>query len=79
MAKMYKVTVKGTAQLNGPVIVNKTVEMEEFMAAKFNGANRYEVIEDFVKVHYPGVKIPSIRSFGASITPIKDEKKKGWF
>lgn len=76
---MYKVTVKGTAQLNGPVIVNKTVEMEEFMAAKFTGANRYEVIEEFVKVHYPGVKIPSIRSFGASIAPIKDEKKKGWF
>jgi hypothetical protein len=71
MAKMYNVTVKGTAQLNGPVRVNKTVEMDEAMAMKFNGANRYEVIEAFVKTHYPGVTIPSIRGFGAEIKAIK--------
>jgi hypothetical protein len=38
---------------------------------KFNGANRYEVIEAFVKTHYPGVTIPSIRGFGAEIKAIK--------
>lgn len=27
-AGMYKVTTKGTGQLNGPVNINKTVEME---------------------------------------------------
>lgn len=74
MSKMYKVTVKGTGQLNGPVNINKTVEMEEQMAIKFNGADRYRVIEEFVKLHYPGVKIPSIRGFGASVVPIKQEK-----
>ena len=76
MSKMYKVTVKGTGQLNGPVNINKTVEMEEQMAIKFNGADRYRVIEEFVKLHYPGVKIPSIRGFGASVVPIKQEKTR---
>ncbi len=74
MAKMYKVRVKGTAQLNGPVKVDKTVEMEEQMAIRFNGADRYSVIESFVQTHYPGVQIPSIRGFGAEVTPIKEAK-----
>ena len=74
MAKMYKVRVKGTAQLNGPVKVDKTVEMEEQMAIRFNGADRYTVIESFVQTHYPGVQIPSIRGFGAEVTPIKEAK-----
>lgn len=64
---MYEVTVKGSGQLNGPVIVNKTVILEEQIAVKFNGANRYEVIETFVKQHYPGIRIDNIRNFGASV------------
>ena len=68
---MYEVTVKGSGQLSGPVIVNKTVIMEEQMAAKFNGANRYEVIEAFVKQHYPGIRIDNIRNFGANVVLIK--------
>jgi hypothetical protein len=75
MAKMYKVTVKGTGQLNGPVNINKTVEMEEQMAAKFNGANRYEVIEAFINTHYPGVKIQP-RNFGANVVAIKSTSDK---
>lgn len=74
MAKMYKVRVKGTAQLNGPLKIDKTVEMEEQMAHKFNGGERYKVMESFVLTHYPGAKIQSIRGFGAEITPIKESK-----
>lgn len=75
MAKMYKVRVKGSLQLNGVINVNKTVEMEEQMAKRFQGANRYEVIEGFLNVHYPGATIPSIRGFAAEVTPIKETKQ----
>ena len=44
MAKMCKVTVKGTGQLSGPVIINRIVERDYAMAQKFMGTNRYEVI-----------------------------------
>ncbi len=75
MARMYRVTVRGTGQLNGPLKVDKTVEMEEQMAGKFNGGNRYEVIEAFVKTHYPGIRIDNIRNFAANVVLIKEEKK----
>lgn len=69
MAK-YKVTVKGTVQLNGPVTVNRTVAMDERQALMFTGSKRYDVIEEFLKVHYPGCKIPNIRNFGVEVKPL---------
>lgn len=74
MGRMYKVTVRGTGQLNGPLKVDKTVIMEEQMAAKFNGGSRYEVIEAFVKTHYPGIRIDSIRGFAANVVLIPEDK-----
>uniref|UniRef100_UPI00404A4BA0 hypothetical protein n=1 Tax=Flavobacterium sp. TaxID=239 RepID=UPI00404A4BA0 len=84
MEKQCKVTVKGTGQLNGPKIINKTVIMDSSMAKEFTGSKRYDVIEDFVRTHYPGVKI-NPKSFGANVVPIievsekskkKDDKKE---
>ncbi len=76
MGKMYRVTVKGTGQLNGPYKINDVMELEEKLAQKFNGANRYEVIEAHIKSHHPGVKIDSIRSFAANVVLIPDKKGK---
>lgn len=64
-----KVTIKGTGQLNGPVIINKTVEMETKFANNFVGSKKDQVIEAFVNVHYPGVKI-NPRTIGVNITHI---------
>lgn len=67
MAK-YKVTVKGTAQLNGTYPINASFETTDSrLAQSFTGAKRYEVIEAWVKANYPGVKITNIRNFGATV------------
>ena len=74
MEKQSKVTVKGTGQLNGPKVINKTVIMDSSMANEFTGSKRYEVIEAFVNTHYPGVKI-NPKNFGANVVPIKSSEK----
>lgn len=75
MEKQSKVTVKGTGQLNGPKVINKTVIMDSSMAKEFTGSKRYDVIEDFVRTHYPGVKI-NPKSFGANVVAIKEVAEK---
>lgn len=70
MAK-FKVTIKGTAQLNGPYPINASFETTDArLAQSFTGANRYQVIEGWIKANYPGVKISNIRSFGATVQQI---------
>jgi hypothetical protein len=54
---MAKVTIRGTGQLNGPVIINKVLEMDDAQARNLTGAKRYEVITALLAIHYPGVKI----------------------
>lgn len=74
------VTVRGSGQLGGVVRINKTVEMDERMASKFNGGNRNEVITEFLKVHYPGVKIKPNQIFVNVVykkdKPVKKSKEK---
>lgn len=70
-----KVTIKGTGQLNGNVLINKTVEMDSAMANKFMGSNRYEVIEAFLNTNYPGVKV-NPKNFGVNVVPIKSSSEK---
>ena len=73
----YQVTVKGSVQLNGVIVINKSFITDEIRVAQsFVGSKRYEVIEGWVKVNYPGAKITSIRSFAASMKVIKDEEEK---
>lgn len=70
-----KVTIKGTGQLNGNVVINKTVEMDSAMANKFMGSSRYEVIEAFLNTNYPGVKV-NPKNFGVNVVPIKSSSEK---
>lgn len=78
MAKKYKITVKGTGQLNGSRPINQSFITEDAkLAQSFTGANRYQVIEAWIQANYPGVKIPNIRSFSANVVSIKDENDSG--
>jgi hypothetical protein len=51
------VTINGHGDLNGVVLINKTVEMDANQARLFNGAGRERAIEAFIQTHYPGVKV----------------------
>mgnify|MGYP000927574910 CR=1 FL=1 len=63
---MAKVTLKGTGQLNGPVIINKTIEIDDVQARAFVGPKKDEVITSTIAVHYPGVKI-NPRQIGVNV------------
>ena len=79
MPKKYRVTVKGTGQLNGPVKINKTVEYDDHvMANKFMGGDRYMVMEEFVRVHYPGVKV-NPKDLGANVVVVEEKKSNNSF
>lgn len=54
---MAKVTLKGTGQLNGPVIINKTFEFDDVQARAFVGPKKDEIISETIAIHFPGVKI----------------------
>lgn len=73
--KKSRITLKGTGQLGGPVMIDKVVEMDTHMANKFMGYNRHTVIEEFLKVHYPGVKINS-KNIHVNIVHLKDTSEK---
>lgn len=76
MKKKYKVTVRGTGQLNGPVIINKTIELDDHvMAYKFMGGDRYVVFEDFVKTYYPGVKV-NPKDLAANVQVIEEKENR---
>ena len=54
---MAKVTLRGTGQLNGPVAINKTIEIDTKQAQNFSGPKRDEVVLATLQVYYPGVKV----------------------
>jgi len=54
---MAKVTIQGTGQLNGPVIIKKVLDLDDSQARNLVGAKRDEVLTAILAVHYPGVKI----------------------
>ena len=65
---MIKILISGTGQLNGPVVINKTIEIDRQTLNRLRGQHKDEVITEFLAVHYPGVKINprqiSIRELG---------------
>jgi hypothetical protein len=65
---MAKVTLKGTGQLNGTVVINKTIEMDNVQARGFVGPKKDEVIIATLAVHYPGVKVDP-RKIGINVDP----------
>jgi hypothetical protein len=54
---MRRVTFRGTGQLNGPVIINKTLEFDDKTASTLTGSKRNDVILAILAMHYPGVRI----------------------
>lgn len=54
---MYKVTFRGTGQLNGPIIINKTIELDDRTTSSLTGIKRDEVTSAILAIHYPDVKI----------------------
>lgn len=54
---MKQVTFRGTGQLNGPVIINKTIELDDRTASTLTGLKRDEVKLAILAIHFPGVKI----------------------
>ncbi|MBL0287184.1 MAG: hypothetical protein IPQ19_07115 [Bacteroidetes bacterium] len=54
---IYKIRIQGVGQLNGPVNIDKTIEVDQSMVGKFSSNKRDEVISSVVNTYYPGVKI----------------------
>lgn len=54
---MKKVTFRGTGQLNGPVMINKTIELDDRTASTLTGLKRDEVKLAILTIHFPGVRI----------------------
>ena len=54
---MAKVTLKGIGQLNGPVVINKTLEFDTKQAQNFTGLKRDEVVLATLQIYFPGVKV----------------------
>ncbi|MCJ8498605.1 hypothetical protein MVI27_10070 [Chryseobacterium salipaludis] len=54
---MVEATFRGTGQLNGPVPINKTIEVDEQTAKDLGSLKRDEVKLAILAMHYPGVKV----------------------
>jgi hypothetical protein len=73
---MYNVTFRGTGQLNGPVIIDKTIELDDRTTSSLTGLKRYEVTSAILAIHYPGVIIDSSKiSIQSKYINQKFEKK----
>ena len=70
---MKQVTFRGTGQLNGPVIINKTIEVDDRTAQSLSGLKRDDVKLAILAVHFPGVKIKP-NQIGCEIKDIKEPK-----
>ncbi len=70
---MKQVTFRGTGQLNGPVIINKTIELDDKIAQSLGGPKRDEVKTAILAVHFPGVRIKP-NQIGCEIKDIKEPK-----
>ena len=70
---MKQVTFRGTGQLNGPIIINKTIELDDRTASTLTGLKRDEVKLAILAIHYPGVKIKP-NQIGCEIIDIRRPK-----
>lgn len=53
---MKQVTFRGSGQLRGVISIDKTIELEDIIAASLFGPKRNEVKLSILSVHFPGVK-----------------------
>lgn len=70
--KQWEVKIKGTVQRNGAIPVNRKFVVDDIRQAQaFQGASRYEVIAEWLRVNYPGATYDNIRHFAAEVKPVK--------
>lgn len=69
---MNRITFKGSGQLNGVVVINKSIEVDDQQVKGFKGQNRNDIILATLAVHYPGVKI-NPHNIGVNIEKIQDK------
>lgn len=69
MEKIYRVTLKTTGQLNGPVPITRTIEYDEIAGRAFSGSKRDEAALAALSVLYPGVSFP--KNIGINVEIIK--------
>lgn len=74
MGAIYNVTLTGTGQLNGIVLIDKTIQCEEQVAYSFQGPNSDAVITGALAVYYPGVKVDP-RQIGVSMQEVQSVKQ----
>lgn len=67
-----RLTIKGTGQLGGPVLIKEEIIMDTHMANKFMGYHRDTVMTEFLKVHYPGVKV-NPKNIHVNIVHLKED------
>ena len=65
---MSKITIKGSGQLNGPVNINKTIEIPQEQVKNFIGSKKDDAIQALLLVHYPGVKV-DVKKIALNIIP----------
>jgi 23S rRNA maturation-related 3'-5' exoribonuclease YhaM len=54
---MKTIKLRGTGQLNGTVVIDKELELDDKIAQSLFGPKKNEVIRNIIAIHYPGVKI----------------------
>lgn len=65
---MSRIVFKGTGQLNGVVIIDKEIEVDQYQISSYTGQKRDEVITATLQIYYPGVKI-NPRQISVNIFP----------
>ena len=70
---MIEGTFRGTGQLNGPVPINKTINVDEHTAKNLGGSKKDQVKLAILAIHYPGVRI-NPRSISVNIQRINKKE-----
>jgi len=54
---MATLTIRGIGQRRGPVIIHKSIEIDDAAAKAFTGSKSDDAILGFIAVHYPGTTV----------------------
>ncbi len=63
-----RVIIKGTGQKNGPVIIQKELDLDDNIARSLVGSKKETAITELLELHYPGVKIDP-KKIGINLIP----------
>ncbi len=71
-----KVKITGHGQLNGVVIIDKIIELDEQIANRLYSASKAEVLTSVMNVHYPGVQFDPNNIGVQNVEEKKDRTKE---